>query len=148
MQQFPAWRSEPLWLLASLGALSVLLAVRNPTLSTGSLLVLLAALFLVQTLVRDLVILNQLRRQPAGADGIRHERCFCLETPLGMVFLVVALGIYWTGFAGQGIHPWLAICLGVAATLLANYLMRDLVIRWRPLGIRRDPSHFNIIPRS
>ncbi len=145
MQQHPAWRSEPLWLLAGLGVIPLLILNQWAGLAMGEFILLLAVMFLVHTLVRDLVIYWQLRRGEGGDQ--RRERCFCLETPVGVAFLTGAMLVYWIAPPSRAPDQWWLVGLGVGATLLINFLLRDLVIRWKPFGIHRDPDHFNIIPR-
>ncbi len=147
MQDHPAWRSEPIWILAGLLLIPAVIERNLPGLSTGRFLLLLAIGFLAHSLVRDLVILWKLRRGAGGDASPRRIRCFCLETPVGMLFLLVALGSYWSWPAGPLPGGWLVVAVGTGATLLGNYLMRDLVIRWNPLSIARDPGHYSIIPR-
>ena len=101
----------------------------------------------VQTLVRDLVILWKLRRGDGHSAGSQLAHCYCLETPVGMLFLVLAIGIYWASPPGRLDGGWAMVGLGVGATMLINFLLRDLIIQWKPLAIRRDPAHFNIIPK-
>ena len=145
MQQLPAWRSEPLWLLGGMAVLTLLILKYWNALATGEFILILAVLFLFHTLVRDLVIYWQIRRG-TGRDR-RRERCFCLQTPVGIIFLAGALVAYWVSPPGLVQGHWWVVGLGVGSTLGLNYLMRDLVIRWKPFVIHRDPAHFNIIPR-
>jgi small-conductance mechanosensitive channel len=106
----------------------------------------LSALLLVQSLVRDVAILLRSRRSPS--NGPRKEaQCFCLESTVGSTG--VAVGAVLAGFGGSTqvvIGRW-EFSLAAAATMTLGFLVKDLVISWKPFGLRREADHLNLIVR-
>ena len=120
-------------------------APRLPTTTSLSALVLSASvLILAQSLVRDSWLWLR-QRHALSLQPTRALACFCLESTLGSVG--VALGLSLSLFA-----PRLSVYMPAASwtvlvgiSLLLGFLIRDWVITWRPLGLRRETDHFNII---
>jgi hypothetical protein len=105
----------------------------------------LSALLLLHSLIRDVAIL--LRRR-AAADGPRREaQCVCLESTLGLTGVVA--GAMLAGLAGSAhvtIGRW-EFSLALTATLALGFAVKDLVVSWNPLGLRREKDHLNLIVR-
>lgn len=117
------------WLPASLG--------------TGSLVVLACLMWLVQGGLRDLWLLYLLKSQPAPAP--RRLACMCLESSVGLTGVVVGVILALCHLGGSvALSParWMLL---TAAVLTLGFLAKDLVISWRPLGVRRDPEHHSIV---
>jgi hypothetical protein len=112
-------------------------------LGTGPLLVIACLMWLVQGGLRDLWLLHVLKSQPVAAP--RRIACLCLESSVGLTGIVVGVGLALAGIGGQvALNPgrWMLLA---AVILTVGFFARDLVISWRPLGVRRDPDHHSIV---
>lgn len=104
----------------------------------------LSALLLAQGLIRDIAIL--LRRR-SHASISKTMQCFCLESTVGAGGVIA--GIVLAGFAGTNqvtVTRW-TFLFTVTATLAIGFLIKDLVITWNPIGLRREKNHLNILVR-
>lgn len=113
-------------------------------LNFGELLVITCLAWLVQGGVRDLWLLYLLKSRPAAVPS-RRLACMCLESSVGLAGLLVGVVLALAGVGGQiALTPtrWMLL---TAAVLTLGFLAKDLVISWRPLGVRRDPDHHSII---
>ncbi len=106
----------------------------------------LSALLLAQSLVRDVTIL--LRRRGSASSVSRKEgHCFCLESTVGS--MGVAAGAVLAGLGGSTqvtIGPWILLP-AVAGTMALGFIIRDLVISWKPFGVRHEKDHLNLLVR-
>jgi hypothetical protein len=104
----------------------------------------LSALLLVQSLVRDVAILLRSRRSPS----LRKEaQCFCLESTIGVTGVVIGAALALLGSPAQvRISQWGA-CLAALGTMAVGFAIKDLVISWGPLAVRREKDHLNLIVR-
>jgi hypothetical protein len=118
---------------------------RLPTrLALGELLVIACLTWLLQGGVRDLWLLYLLKSRPTPTPP-RRLACMCLESSVGLAGLLLGVGLALAGIGGPvTLSPgrWMLLA---AAVLALGFLARDLVITWRPLGVRRDPDHHSII---
>ena len=120
-------------------------AARLPVTASSSTLVLSASvLILAQSLLRDSWLWLR-QRHALSPQPTRALACFCLESTLGS--MGVALGLSLSLFSPSlpvemSTASWTAL---VGISLLLGFLIRDWVITWRPLGLRRETDHFNII---
>ncbi len=106
----------------------------------------LSALVLAQSLVRDIAILLRSRRS-ASQEPRKEAQCFCLESTVGSTGVLA--GAVLAGFGGStpvAIDRW-ELSLAAAATMVAGFLVKDLVISWRPFGVRRETDHLNLVVR-
>jgi hypothetical protein len=113
-------------------------------LGTGELLVIACLIWLVQGGLRDLWLLYLLKSRPATAPR-RKLACMCLESSVGLTGVVLGVVLALCGVGGHiMLNPgrWMLLA---AAVLALGFLAKDLVISWRPLGVRRDPDHHSII---
>ena len=113
-------------------------------LGTGTLLVTLCLTWLVQGGLRDLWLLYVVKSAPAAAPR-RRLPCMCLESSVGLTGVVVGVILALSGIGRPiALNPsrWMGL---TAAVLILGFLAKDLVISWRPLGIRRDPEHHSIV---
>ena len=111
------------------------------TLSLGAFVLTLSCIFLFQTLVRDLWILSKTSK----SDRFIRKPVFCLETTLGILGVIFGLIVYLN--VGYGVlevstGEW---AVALFLTMGLCYLIKDLVISWRPFRIYRDPDHINIV---
>ncbi len=105
-----------------------------------------SALLLVQSLVRDIAILVRTRRS-ASNEPRKEAQCFCLESTVGATGIVAGAAL-----AGLGSSLRVAVSrwdfpLAVAGTMALGFIIKDLVISWKPLGVRREKDHLNLIVR-
>ena len=113
-------------------------------LGTGPLLVIACLTWLVQGGLRDLWLLSLVKRQPAYTPK-RRLACMCLESSVGLAGVVV--GVILALCRIGGLHPlnsarWMLLN---ATVLTVGFLAKDLIISWRPLGVRHDPEHHSIV---
>jgi hypothetical protein len=132
-------------LIPLLGIVFWLIAPLLPgQLNTGNLLLSMSALLLFQSLVRDLFLLAEMKREPQPAQ-YRSARCMCLESTIGMTGIFLG-----AGFLGFGINMsvvlnnWVCGIL-VVLTLATGFLIKDFVIETNPWRIVRDKKHVNIL---
>ena len=116
-------------------------------LTLGEAVLYLSALLLAQGLVRDLALL--LRNRSAAHGGVFQEsQCLCLESAIGVAGVVAGAMLFVSPNAQfLAIADWQA-SLAVAATLAAGFFIKDLVITWNPLGIRREKNPLSVIVRA
>jgi len=134
-------------LIALLAASSWLLHPLLPAeMSIAQALLMLSALLLTQSLMRDCLILWR-NRHTKNAEPAREMQCFCLESTVGMTGVVLGLALF--GLAGTRqlsvTAPGLALAAG--ATLTLGFLIKDLVLTWNPFGVKREKDHLNLVVR-
>lgn len=121
------------------------LADRLPSQAGISTLLLSASvLLLAQGLIRDLWLLFRGSRH-AQAGSARKALCMCVESGVGMTGVITGLVILGSAVDyNLPTGPWLWPSLSVGV-LAIGFAIKDLVFDWRPLRIRRDKDHMNII---
>jgi hypothetical protein len=104
----------------------------------------LSALLLVQSLVRDIAILLRRRR----STSLRKEaQCFCLESTIGVTGVVVGAALAGLGSSALvEVSRW-GFCLAALGTMALGFAIKDLVISWNPLAVRREKDHLNLVVR-
>lgn len=112
--------------------------------SIGAVLLGASVLLLLQGLLRDLWLISKQRRHPP-ATASRQALCMCVESTVGASGVVAGLVVFGSAIdATIALQP-LAIGLLVAGILAAGFAIKDFVIELRPLRIRRDRDHLNIV---
>lgn len=106
----------------------------------------LAGLLLAQSLVRDVAILLRQRRVKAQGPS-KEVQCFCLESTIGTTGVVAAAALVWLPVSATIAFSAWQFSLAIAGTLVLGFLIKDLVISWNPLGLRREKNHLNLIVR-
>jgi len=130
-------------LIALITMTTAMLHQRLPQrMETGFFILTLGLLFLGQSLVRDLWLLSRKRE---ASQPKRTVRCMCLETGVGVIPVIVSAILMFGGFSRPIALPAWAWILGVPATMLACFWLKDYVFEWSPWRIRRDDDHINII---
>ncbi|MEO7598487.1 MAG: hypothetical protein ABIV50_06115 [Opitutus sp.] len=123
------------------GALSLLLPIQ---LTVAELLGLACATWLVQGGIRDLWMIREMKKKRSTAPQ-RRLACMCLESTAGLTGLCVAAGLMLADWGGNvSITPGRMFGLAGGVFIL-GFLVKDIVISWRPLGLRRDPDHHSIV---
>ena len=132
--------------LGWIGFAVVLIAVlrhRLPTqLEAAYMVTALTLLFLAQSLIRDLWLMYS-RKGQAGES--KKLRCFCVESVVGFVPIILAAALI-----GLGIRPQIAVSasiwpLAAAFVMALGFLIKDYVIDLRTLKVRKEKDHINII---
>lgn len=127
--------------------LSALFVTNWPShVSAGLLVLAFSTVFLIHTLIRDLVLYTKQKRASTSAPK-RVQRCFCVESGVGVVFVIVGLILLLGNYGGSVILQKSDWVLSLTGLMVMNYGLKDLVFSWRPWRIYRDPDHLNIIPR-
>lgn len=106
----------------------------------------LSALLLLQSLVRDVAILLR-TRNPASGEPRQEASCFCLESTVGATGVVAGAMLAGLGSSAPVAFGRPGFMLAVAGTMALGFLIKDWVISWRPLGVRREKNHLNLIVR-
>lgn len=110
----------------------------------GMLLLGVSALLLLQSLVRDLWLLAKHRRQVSSAPR-REATCMCVESTVGATGVAVGALLLGAGIGRpveMGGWSWSLLAVGVMAV---GFIIKDLVLEWRPFRVRRDRDHMNIV---
>lgn len=134
--------------LALIGVATAGVALAAPALpaqvSLGGLALVVASTLFGQGLVRDLWLLRH--PQPSlGAPPAEGQPIVCVESGLGIVLLVVGLTLLAAGVSTSfalARTGWTGL---VTATLLAGFAIKDLVLAARPLRLRFEADHGNVI---
>lgn len=113
--------------------------------SLGHLMLILSALLLLQSLLRDLAILARRRSAEIAAGPMRTMRCMCVESTVGMTGIVVGAGLFGFGFGGDLAMSPAAWAVAALLTLVLGFAIKDFVLRTTPWRIVRDPDHVNIV---
>jgi len=135
-------------LIVSISAATVALPMELLSdLTLGEMVLYLSALLLAQGLVRDLSML--LRNRAAAHGGVFQEsQCLCLESAIGVTGVVVGAALFVSPSARPiALSGW-HVSIAVASTLTIGFLIKDLVVTWNPLGIRREKNPLSVIVRS
>ena len=104
-----------------------------------------AMLILLQGFCRGLWLLRQSRRQSAAST--REVSCMCVESVLGLTGVAAGIGLVGFGIARLVSLSPLAFAIGTGLTMLAGYLLKDLVFSWSPWKIYREKNHAQLILR-
>jgi len=106
----------------------------------------LSALLLAQGLVRDIAILFRNRRSALN-EPRKEVQCFCLESTIGATGVLAGAALAGLGISTQGTIGRWDLFLAVEGTMVLGFLIKDLVISWKPFGVRREKDHLNLIVR-
>lgn len=111
----------------------------------GDLILAAAVLILVQTLLRDLIILAG-RRQASGPTRPRRvARCMCVESLIGLGGVLVGGLLLGSGLSSPVELPCWGYGLTILLSLGLGFGVKDLVLHLKPLAIRREPNHHSIV---
>ena len=110
------------------------------SLRLGGLITATSLLLLLQGFCRDLWLWIGSRRD-RNPPAPRYGACMCVESTVGFTGIIAAAGL--TAFSFGPLHPvtqpWLT--LGVAAVLVAGFLIKDFVFEWAPWRLYREKNH-------
>jgi len=103
-----------------------------------------SALLLLQGLIRDVWLLASRKRGKAASQP-RRARCLCVESAVGLSGILAGLLL----LGSEADYPitlnhwqWGILLM---ATMTSGFLIKDLVLEWNPLRLRRDRDHINIV---
>lgn len=129
--------------MASITALTTLHPQFPHEYSAGTLIVSLALTLLLQGFFRDIYLLYRIRKEPDKKPQIAM-RCMCLESTVGLpaVLCGAFLSLLLPDWKWQLPTPVSATLFSL--TLVCGFLIKNFVITWRPLGLRREKNHSRI----
>lgn len=112
-------------------------------LGLGRLVLYAAALLLLQSLIRDVLLL--LVSKPYSQEEMTKATCMCMESSIGMTGIIAGSLLVGFGFdAILNMNP-MSWSLGVMLILIVGFLIKDIVIQFKPIRIYSDKNHMNII---
>jgi hypothetical protein len=105
-----------------------------------------SGLLLAQSLVRDVAIVLRTRGAASG-EPRKEASCMCLESTIGVTGIVAGALLVGLGSSAQVALGRAGFFLAVTGTMALGFIIKDWVISWRPLGVRREKDHLNVIVR-
>ena len=116
-------------------------------LTLGQCFIGLAVSVFIQSLIRDLSLLalnKATKHEQQGSEPV-SESCMCLESISGLVLLLIGF-LFSFAFSSLVLtSPAWAVSLALFVILSAGFLLKDFVVTWRPLGIRKEKNHLNVV---
>jgi hypothetical protein len=113
-------------------------------LDVGNLVLGTSALLLLQSLIRDLWLLAREKRA-AQRSPRRKARCMCVESTVGATGIIVGIVLLGSGIDGSVVmNDWMWTPL-VMVVMGIGFVIKDYVLEWGPLRVRRDRDHMNIV---
>ena len=113
-------------------------------LGVGDLLLGTSVLLLLQSLIRDLWLLTREKRA-AQLSPRRKARCMCVESTVGATGVIVAIVLLGSGIDRSVVmNDWMWSPLAMVI-LGIGFVIKDYVLEWGPLRVRRDRDHVNIV---
>ncbi len=115
--------------------------------SIGLGVIWLASITFIQSLIRDLSLLSLklLSSSKGKQPNVVESRCLCLESLAGVSLLLIGFLLFFVGNTHIIVLSDIAFSVVLLFTLVMGFLIKDLVVFWKPLQIRREKGHMNII---
>jgi len=110
----------------------------------GSLLLAASVSLLLQGLIRDLWLLSKGSRNPQASPR-QEALCMCVESTVGVTGVVASLVILGSSVDSKLVVSHLFWSILAVVVLAIGFVIKDFVFEWRPLRIRRDKNHVNIV---
>ncbi len=110
--------------------------------TVGNLVLTVSALLLLQSLIRDLFLIKQLKRK---ASQSKEMRCMCLESIVGMTGVILGASVVGVGISQLVTINKMTWALLITLTMVISFLIKDLVVHSKPWRITRDKDHLNIL---
>ena len=110
----------------------------------GLLLLYLSAIYLLQSLLRDISLLIQQKKIPSTGDQ-RTAQCLCVESTIGIAVIVAGAALLGTGITYPVVIRQWGWSVLVTSVLISGFIIKDYVIERNPWRIYRDKAHMNII---
>lgn len=114
------------------------------TVGAGKLLLATSALLLFESLVRDLSLLIRDRRVEKSSPP-RKERCLCVESTVGITGVIAGLVLSGSTIVHSVPMSHWTWSLLVMTIMILGFWIKDYVVEWGPIRIRRDKDHMNMI---
>ncbi len=113
-------------------------------LNPGALILISSGLLLLQSLVRDLWLLSMVRGKDKP-NTARVSRSICVESVLGG--LGVGIGLVGIAVNARIIVDMTGVCWALVVLVVTGggFLVKDYVLDLKPLRLRKDTNHMNII---
>lgn len=112
------------------------------SISVGRLTLYLSALLLAQSLVRDLYLLSQKRKEGAEAAA---AQCMCIESTVGGVGIIAGALLMLLATSASISMTATVWAIAILFTTLVGFGVKDYVFGWNPWRIEKDRDHMNII---
>jgi len=116
------------------------------SLSLGRIILFFSALLLFQGLVRDVSLLIRDRHITQDVPA-KAAHCLCMESSIGILGVTLGLFIWATGVQQSLTMTSPLWSLIILLVLLFGFFIKDYVIAWKPLHIRKEKDHLNLIVR-
>lgn len=113
-------------------------------LGLGNIILLLSALLLLQSLIRDLSLLFNQRKKPKTTPAI-ISRCMCVESTVGITGILLGIALIALPISSTIVMSQTRWALSFFVVTTAGFLIKDFVFMWNPWQIRREKDHMNII---
>lgn len=114
------------------------------TVGVGRLFLGASVLLLFQGLIRDFWLLAKGKRA-ADPSPPRKARCMCVESTIGVFGVVVGIVVLGSGINRSVIMDnWMWSVLAIVV-MTTGFAIKDYVVEWNPLRVRRDKDHMNIV---
>ena len=132
-------------LIPVVGVATYLLAYKLPAqISLGHLLLTASVMLLLQSLLRDLLLLAKTKRS-VSEHTAKTARCMCLESTVGMTGVLAGIGVLGLGISNTLIMNNVGWSALIMVMLTSGFLIKDWLIESRPWRLVRDKDHLNII---
>ena len=112
--------------------------------SIAHLVLFLSALLLLQSLIRDILILIT-QRKVLHSMPPRVVQCMCFESAIGMTGVLLGIGILGLGTSSTIEMGQIQWTLSFALITTTSFLIKDLVFQWNPWRIYKEKNHLNIV---
>lgn len=139
--------SHAKWEIVGIGSVVAVTALARHSLpariEVGEAVLGMAALLLVQGLVRDLVRLRGARA--AAKSGAPRITCVCAESTIGATAILAGVLIVFAMTPVSLRVPSFAWPIGVGLVMVFGFSTRHLVLDWRERRLRWEPNHGGIV---
>ena len=107
----------------------------------------LAAIIFIQSLIRDLSIMarKSVSHRKNAKQNAPESRCLCMESVAGISVLLTGFLLMFAGNATVISVDGILKSVIVFVVLVLGFSMRSLVVFLKPLRIRSEKQHMNII---
>ena len=107
----------------------------------------LAAIIFIQSLIRDLSIMarKSASHRKTTKQKVSESRCLCMESVVGIGVLLIGFLLIFAGNATLISVDGILKSVIVFVVLVLGFSIRNLVVFLKPLRIRSEKEHMNII---
>jgi hypothetical protein len=132
-------------LIPVIGVATFGLPYRLPTqISLGHLLLTASVVLMLQSLLRDLLLLAKLKRS-IGEHTTKVARCMCLESTVGITGVLAGISVLGLGINNTLIMTNARWTILIMVLMTSGFLIKDWLIESKPWRLVRDKNHMNII---